>query len=187
MANVKANEFLTLKDMTLRSGCTARTVRYYEHQGLIQALRSPGGHRLFPPQELERLHFISHLREAGWSIEQIFTLLNFRNSEHKEQVACKKLDQFVSQEIENLERKIAALQGLQDDLKATQQLLSICCECTEKNHSLDCQSCQRVPQRSQQPEGFRLFWHSQTSRSSTPSAVPLQDEAHQDHFQQRKT
>ena len=71
----KRGGLLTLKDMTAGSGCTPRTVRYYEREGLLQAARSSGGHRLFPPGELDRLNFILALREAGVSDQEVIEAL----------------------------------------------------------------------------------------------------------------
>ena len=42
----KRGGLLTLKDMTAGSGCTPRTVRYYEREGLLQAARSSGDYTL---------------------------------------------------------------------------------------------------------------------------------------------
>jgi len=69
---------LTLGQMTRRAGCTARALRLYEGQGLIRAARTAGGHRLFDPEELERLRYVLSLREAGWSLEAIAELLGLR-------------------------------------------------------------------------------------------------------------
>ena len=154
MAN-KRDGHLTLKDMTDGSGCTPRTVRYYERAGLLQAARSTGGHRLFAPEELDRLHFILALREAGWSIEEITALIAARDQQPTDHAACKQLDARVSQHIDELEHKIGVLSRLRDDLLATRKTLAICDGCTERAAKIpDCDTCTRLPERAELPTAF---------------------------------
>jgi MerR family transcriptional regulator, redox-sensitive transcriptional activator SoxR len=54
-----------------RSGYTASAVRYYEREGLIEAVRNAGGHRRFPPAVLRRLAFIRAARHVGLSLDEI--------------------------------------------------------------------------------------------------------------------
>ena len=44
---------------------TASKLRYWERQGLIRPRRSPGGHRLYCPADLRRLHMVIRLRGEG--------------------------------------------------------------------------------------------------------------------------
>ena len=165
MASKRPGTHLTLKDMIQGSGCTPRTVRYYERQGLLQAARSSGGHRLFPPGELDRLNFIISLREAGWSLDEITALLSIRTRASDDRAACAELEQVVSTQIDRLEQKISILTKLQADLRATHRLLAICTDCTEKTEKTTpsaCHSCARLPES--QPSGFRLTWLADPTR-----------------------
>jgi len=154
----KRGGHLTLKDMTEGSGCTPRTVRYYERAGLLQAGRSSGGHRQFTPDELGRLNFILALREAGWSLEEITALIAARDHQPSDHSACKQLDARVSQHIAALEHKIGVLTRLRDDLAATRKALAVCDECTEAARTPDCEGCTRLPELADLPHGFRLSW-----------------------------
>ena len=146
--------------MTGGSGCTPRTVRYYERQGLLRAARSAGGHRLFDEAELERLNFIVGLREAGWSLEEVQAVLQVRDDAEHDHEAVSKLDRLLSSHIERLEAKIALLSELRADLGRTLALLSVCGECTSKAERIECDTCERVPPRAALPRGFRLAWRS---------------------------
>jgi DNA-binding transcriptional MerR regulator len=159
---------LTLGDMTQASGCTPRTVRYYERQGLLRAVRSAGGHRLFARVELERLQFIISLREAGWSLEEVESLLSVREaagSAGTDHGACVRLDAMLAQHVAQLEKKIELLTRLRDDLTGTQSLLAVCSQCTETNPAVDCEACDRMPPLDRLPRGFRLTWRT---RAGTP-------------------
>ena len=72
--------------MTLRIGEVAQgagvgiqTLRYYERRGLLsKAGRSPGGYRLFPPDEVRRVLFIRRAQGLGFTLEEIGELLALR-------------------------------------------------------------------------------------------------------------
>jgi DNA-binding transcriptional MerR regulator len=151
---------LTLKDMIEGSGCTARTVRYYEREGLLRAARTSGGHRLFTAGELERLRFIICLREAGWTLEEVTEFLDVRDAAGADARACAKLEAMLTGHVARLERKIAVLVKLREDLGQTQQLLPVCQECTASTPSVACETCGRVPELAQLPRAFRLAWRA---------------------------
>ncbi len=58
-------------------GLTPRSIRYYEEMGLLSpSARSQGAYRLFDQLDVERLRFITGLRDAaGFSIAEIRALL----------------------------------------------------------------------------------------------------------------
>lgn len=154
---------LTLKDMLAGSGCTPRTVRFYEREGLLRATRTRGGHRSFLPGELDRLNFILALREAGRSLEEITQLLGTRETTGDDREACKQLDQALGAQLSELDQKIEVLQRLRGDLEETRRALAVCRECTregnrERPDPTRCATCSRLPEPAQLPRGFRLTW-----------------------------
>jgi DNA-binding transcriptional MerR regulator len=151
---------LTLKDMTQGSGCTPRTVRYYERQGLLRALRSAGGHRLFAASELERLKFVISLREAGWSLEDVTDFLELRDAAPSDAEAADKLESILSQQIARLERKIELLGELRRDLAQTAKLLPVCRQCATRHVQTECGDCRQVPDLRALPRCFRLIWRA---------------------------
>ncbi len=154
------NGYLTLKDMIDGSGCTPRTIRYYERQGLLQAERSRGGHRLFEPSQLMRLAFVLCLREAGWSLDEITTFLSIRDGDGVDRDKAGRLSALVNQQIGRLERKLELLGNLRDDLHAMRELLPVCQVCAEARRQVSCEACQRLPSPGRLPRSFRLSWLS---------------------------
>ena len=54
------------------TGLSARTIRYYEEQGLLPGVRRrAGGRRVYGTDELERLAFIGRLKAMGLSLAEI--------------------------------------------------------------------------------------------------------------------
>lgn len=155
-----SERYLTLKDMTRGGGCTPRTVRYYERQGLLRAARSAGGHRLFTAAELERLNFVVALREAGWALEEIVELLGAREAAPNDHSAARRLGTLLSEHIERLEKKLAVLAALREDLHGTHHALQVCHDCTRVHDDVACDTCDRLPVLAALPRGFRLTWRA---------------------------
>ena len=69
-------ETLTIDEVVRRTGLTSRALRFYEGRGLIRPLRTAAGRRLFGPGELERVHRITALKRAGFTLAQIGRLFD---------------------------------------------------------------------------------------------------------------
>lgn len=150
---------LSLKDMLAGSGCTPRTVRFYEREGLLRATRTRGGHRAFSPTELDRLNFIVALREAGWSLEEIARLLATRSDAPSDREAVRDLDRTLRDRLGELEHKLELLTRLRSDLEDTRKALAVCSDCTQASPDPSrCRDCTRLPQLAELPRGFRLTW-----------------------------
>lgn len=67
----------TVKALADLSGITARTLRWYDHLGLLKPGRTTGaGYRLYGPAEVDRLQQILFYRELGLRLEAIGAILD---------------------------------------------------------------------------------------------------------------
>ncbi|MBB5840530.1 MerR family transcriptional regulator [Kribbella italica] len=81
---------MTTVDGGLRSGQVAdaagvnlQTLRYYERRGLLaEPDRSPGGHRLYPPEAVTVLRVIKAAQRLGFTLEEISDLLEAGRHHH---------------------------------------------------------------------------------------------------------
>src|SRR3954471_8113027 len=77
--------FLTMKPLSMQqavetTGWSQRMLRYLEQAGLVSALRTPGGHRLYGPRQIERLQQLRKLIDAhGLGITDIAFELRMRS------------------------------------------------------------------------------------------------------------
>ncbi len=154
---VSRAKLLTLKEMTEASGRTPRTVRYYEHQGLLRARRSAGGHRLFAPEEVDRLDLIVSLREAGASLEEIAALLRAREEASDPPARLARLAAHIDAQISRLDRRLEKLARLRADLVATRELLPVCRECVRGPAEPVCETCEEIPAQGA-PRTLRVAW-----------------------------
>lgn len=65
-------QMLTISQVRAQTGLTARTIRYYEEVGLLPGVRRrAGGRRVYGPDEVERLGFITRLKAMGLALGEI--------------------------------------------------------------------------------------------------------------------
>jgi len=63
--------YLTITELSARSGAAPSALRYYEELGLISAERTPGNQRRYPRYVLRRIAFIRAGRQLGLSLREI--------------------------------------------------------------------------------------------------------------------
>ena len=66
---------MRIGELARRTGVSARSLRYYEQQGLVHSTRSVGGQRLYLVTEVERVGIIRQLFDAGLGSKVIARLL----------------------------------------------------------------------------------------------------------------
>lgn len=115
---------LTIGELAKRVGTNAVTIRYYEKRGLISTSeRSEGGHRLYSEALIHRLRFVQNAKLVGFSLEEIFALLELQ--QHKTH-SSRPIKKMTLDKIQIVDEKIAALQ----DIKQLLEKLSCQCDGT---------------------------------------------------------
>lgn len=105
---------LTIGQLSKATGCKVPTIRYYEDIGLMPPpARSEGNQRLYGQRELDRLSFIRHSRELGFSQSAIRELLRMTDAPER---PCEDADRIAQEQLEAVEHKIARLSSLRDEL-----------------------------------------------------------------------
>lgn len=68
---------ISIKEVTKRTGITVRTLRHYDHIGLLPpAGKTEGGHRLYGEVELQKLQQIQFLKTLGFNLQEIKDMLS---------------------------------------------------------------------------------------------------------------
>ena len=70
----------TIRDLADEFGCTHRTIRFYEDQGLLKPRRE-GQARIFSHRDRARLSLILRGRRLGFSIAEIAEMLNLYDAD----------------------------------------------------------------------------------------------------------
>ncbi|WP_053206429.1 MerR family transcriptional regulator [Jiangella muralis] len=61
----------TISEVAERTGVTAHTLRYYERAGLLDVPRDSAGRRHYTPDDVDRVVFITRLRQLDMPIRDI--------------------------------------------------------------------------------------------------------------------
>jgi len=69
---------ISITELCRRTGLSSRTLRFYEARGLLRADRTGAGLRCYDGDALARLHNITALKRAGFSLARIAELLDSR-------------------------------------------------------------------------------------------------------------
>ena len=114
-------------------GLSTKQIRDYEKMGLIKpAVRSLSGYRNYGESDLERLHFIRHSRDVGFSLHQIAQLLALQDNPKRSSREVKALTAqhiaMLNQQIEQLQKMVQELQRLHDNCQGND-----CPECSILN------------------------------------------------------
>ncbi|WP_148872674.1 Zn(2+)-responsive transcriptional regulator, partial [Serratia marcescens] len=105
------------------AGVTPDTIRYYEKQQMMDCpARTEGGFRLYRDSDLQRLRFIRHGSQLGFTLEAIRELLSIRvDPEHH---TCQESKSIVQARLSEVEARIAQLETMRQSL---QRLNDACC------------------------------------------------------------
>jgi Cu(I)-responsive transcriptional regulator len=115
------NPEYSIGQMARAGDCKVQTIRYYEQKGLLpEPQRTPGNQRIYSQTQYDRLRFIRHGRELGFSLGRIRQILDLSDDSAK---PCATVDLIAREHLREVESKIARLQCMKDEL---QRMISEC-------------------------------------------------------------
>ena len=108
---------LSISEVVARTGLSARTIRYYEELGLLPGVRRrAGGRRVYGADELERLRFIQRVKALGLSLAEVKQLNAVYAIGGSTGAMLEHLDGLLERHLAELDRRIADLWSLRDDI-----------------------------------------------------------------------
>ena len=106
---------LTIGSLGKRTGTKVQTIRYYEQIGLMpEPGRTEGGQRRYGDAEVDRLSFIRHARQLGFSLEAIRELLDLSDNPDR---SCSEADSIARRQLKQVELRMDRLKALRTELK----------------------------------------------------------------------
>lgn len=106
--------FFSIGALSKQTGIKIPTIRYYEDIGLVApAERTAGNQRRYCKESQQRLEFIKHARELGFSIETISTLIELNN--HPDN-SCTEATEIARVQLKDVRERIASLLRLESEL-----------------------------------------------------------------------
>jgi DNA-binding transcriptional MerR regulator len=106
---------LKIGELSKRSGVSIRSLRYYEEQNLLSAMRLDNGYREFSPLAAEQVRTIQFYLALGISTEQIKSFLNcvLKNKE----AFCEEVLPIYEQKLKEIDNQIHLLQNIKSNLQ----------------------------------------------------------------------
>jgi DNA-binding transcriptional MerR regulator len=105
---------MKIGEFARRLGISAKTVRYYEELGLLQAAeRNAAGYRLYSEADADRLRFVLGAKALGLSLGDIREIVDAWADGSR---PCGHVSRLLGQKLTELDRRIAELTRFRDDL-----------------------------------------------------------------------
>ncbi len=105
----------TIGGLAKASGVKVTTIRYYESIGLIDPPdRSDGGQRLYDKNAIERMNFIRHARDLGFSLDAIRELIALSSNRER---SCAEIDEIARRHAADIRHRIKRLKALEREME----------------------------------------------------------------------
>jgi DNA-binding transcriptional MerR regulator len=107
---------MRIGELAERAGVSARSVRYYEQQGLVPARRGPNGYREFDEADLRVVAQIRALLGTGFSLEDTRPFVECLRAGEPTGDACPESVLVYQRKLAELDHEIAALVARRTEL-----------------------------------------------------------------------
>lgn len=143
VGDAPAGELLRVGDLAQRTQKTVRALHLYEELELLRpAERSRGGFRLYAPDAVLRVRWISCLQEMGFSLPEIREVLQQWEHSGSAPDAMTRIRALYAQKLEQTRRQIRRLAELRHELEASVEYLSGCEVCDPEKLISACPRCE---------------------------------------------
>ncbi len=107
---------LMIGELAKLTGVTAETIRYYEKERVIPRPKRAGSgkYRRYERADADRLRFVRHARDLGFSLDDVRELLTLTESDPKK--PCGDVDQIARSHMAAVDAKITQLTALRREL-----------------------------------------------------------------------
>jgi DNA-binding transcriptional MerR regulator len=132
---------LKVGELARKTGKTVRALRLYEERGLLRPARSEGGFRLYGPDQVARVYWISKLQDMGFSLAQIERLISTVEGSTRAPDAMDSLREMFRGRLASTRDQIDRLHQLERDLVDSLAYLEGCRVCDTDHQFEGCASC----------------------------------------------
>ena len=121
---------MKIGEMAQATGTQIETIRYYEREGLLPSpARTEGNFRVYTEGHVQRLTFIRHCRSLDMALDEIRTLLHFKDAPDEN---CGDVNALLDAHIGHVAERIRDLRALEKQLKGLRE------RCGESKVAADC-------------------------------------------------
>ena len=110
----KLQERMTIGVLAKEAGVGVETIRFYQRKGLLKIPDRTSGFRKYTPSDLRQIRFIKRIQELGFTLKDAESLLEITFCSPKTRPLLEKV---CNEKIEEIEKKIADLNGMLGELR----------------------------------------------------------------------
>lgn len=133
---------MKIGELARKTGKSVRALRHYEELGLLRSTRSDGNFRLYGPDELARVYWISKLQDMSFSLSQVQGLLQTVESSGSAPEAMQSLREMFRGRLQKTREQVERLLQLERDLGESLAYLEGCRVCTSEHDVEGCSTCE---------------------------------------------
>lgn len=105
---------MRIGEAATKAGVNIRTLHYYDRRGLIKPARALSNYRLYSDDAVQRVRFIKHAQQLGFTLDEIEELLALRINSR---ATCGDVTIQARAKITDIKEKISALRSMQHSLE----------------------------------------------------------------------
>ncbi len=105
---------MKIREASLQSELSEKTIRYYEDIGLVAADRRENGYRDFSAEDVHRLRFLARARRLGFTVDDCRQLLSLYNDKER---ASKDVKQIAKAHLDEIDQKLTELTEMKQTLE----------------------------------------------------------------------
>ena len=133
---------MKIGELARKTGKTPRALHLYEEMGLLRPPeRTDGGFRLYGPDEVARVYWISKLQDMGFSLPQIQSLLATVHASQTAPEAMTSVRELFRAKLDETRAQVMRLLQLERDLSESLAYLEGCRVCREPATPEVCHTC----------------------------------------------
>ncbi len=111
---------MTIGQLARAAGINPRTLRYYEHMGLLTpSARTEAGYRLYTERDAERLAFIRRAQSLGLSLAEIADIISVREGGAP---PCRHVRTLAETKVQEIDERVRELEKLRSEMVRLAQL-----------------------------------------------------------------
>ena len=168
---------MKIGELARKTGKSVRALRHYEELGLLRAARSEGNFRLYGPDELARVYWISKLQDMGFSLTQVQGLIDTVESSGSAPEAMQSLREMFRSRLHKTRTQVERLLQLARDLAESLAYLEGCRVCTTEHDLEGCASCDSPAHADTRAPSLVAGVHLPTAPAAASSLVRLRSSA----------
>lgn len=163
---------IKIGELARKTGKTPRALHLYEEMGLLTpSARTEGGFRLYGPDEVARVYWITKLQDIGFSLPQIQGLLKTVGISATAPEAMNSVRELFRGKLDETRAQVARLLQLERDLSESLAYLEGCRLCAEPAKPDACNAC-ISERRSDEPTPSLVVGIHKNPAQRKPEAAP---------------